>query len=270
MTPRVWLGEGVRWYLKHARHPFKGYIVGHYWAAFSAPRWWVRYEGGSIGVTIGDYLQQRIFFDGHYEAVLVAWLKKTLRQDDVFWDVGANIGAVTLVAARLCRRVVAFEPDPRSLLALRQNIEVNRLDNVEIVTSALGGDAGTATLYQAAGGNTGMTSLLPARGEVVGATEVQVVKADDVIAAHPDWRPTVVKLDVEGAEHLVLGGATDTLRSGCVRALIFEDQRDAATRPTNAEVVARLNESRYRIEPLGVSDALVTDGMLNFLATPLG
>ncbi len=269
MTPRLWLGEGFRWYLTQARHPLKAYLVGHYWSWFSMPVLWVRYDGTmTIGVRLGDYLQQQIFYQGYYERALIEWLKSFLRRDDVFWDVGANIGAVSLVAAALCRRVVAFEPDPRSLERLRKNVAANALTSVEIVAGALGVEEGIATLYQAAGSNTGMTSLVPGRAEVVGQQYVQVLRADDLIVRRPDLAPTVMKVDVEGAEHLVLGGASDLLRSGRLRALVFEDRKDADARPANHEVVKRLLEAGYRIEPFASSDTRAGDDMYNFLATP--
>lgn len=265
----LWLGECLRWYLTRARHPFKGYVVGHYWSWFSRLHVWVPYDGGgAIGVTLGDYVQQRIFFEGYYERPLVDWLKETLRPSDVFWDVGANIGAISLVAARLCRQVVAFEPDPRSLLALHRNLAANGIGNVEVIPAALGAEAGTSTLYQSATPNTGMTSLMAGRGTVVGETTVAVMRGDDLTHARPDLSPTIVKIDVEGAEHLVLGGSAALLQSGRVRALVFEDQRGADSRPRNAELVARLNEAQYRIEPFGPSDAGVDDGLYNFLARP--
>jgi FkbM family methyltransferase len=269
MNPRLWPGEGVRWYLTRARHPFKNYIVGHYWRVFEKFHVWVRYDGsGVIHVALGDYLQQQIFFDGYYERPLVEWLKRTLKSDDVFWDVGANIGAITLVAARLCRRVVAFEPDPRSLAQLRENVAANGLTNVDILAGALGSEAGTATLYQAAHSNTGMTSLVRGRSEVVAEQPVQVLRADDFVASHPDLSPTVMKVDVEGAEHLVLGGASRLLAQGRLRAIVFEDRHDEQTRPMNHEVVARLQEADYRVEPFALSDLQAHDGICNFLAMP--
>jgi len=269
VTPRVWIGESLRWYLKRARHPFKNYLVGHYWHLFARARVWVGYDGWAvINVGLGDYLQQEIFFDGYYERPLVDWLKHTLRPDDVFWDVGANIGAITLAAAPLCRKVVAFEPDPRSNVRLSQNVAVNRLAHVEIVEGALGVEAGVAPLYQSGVRNSGMTSLIAGRSDAVGQTNVPVLRADDLIARRPELAPTIMKLDVEGAEHLVLGGATNLLRSGRLRAIVFEDGRDANARPANHEVVERLLEAGYRIEPFASSDTRAADNMYNFLATP--
>jgi len=271
MRPRVWIGEALRWYLKRARHPLKDYIVGHYWGWFSRRRVWIRYDTTSvINVRLGDYLQQQIFFEEYYERSLIDWLKQTLGPTDVFWDVGANIGAVTLVAARLCARVVAFEPDPRSLRLLEANIRANRLANVEIVPKALGLAAGTAPLYQASDLNIGMTSLLSGRGATAGEAEVSVIRADDLVETHAHLAPTIMKIDVEGAEHLVLGGATRTLGSGRVRAIVFEDGYDEHAMPVNAAVMAILRADGYDVEPFGTSDAHAADGMCNFLATPTG
>ena len=186
LTPQVWLGESLRWYLMRARHPLKNYLVGHYWSWFCKARVWIKYnETAAINISLGDYLQQRIFFEGYYERGLVEWLKRTLQPGDVFWDVGANIGALTLVAARLCRRVVAFEPDPRSLKWLTLNVRANGIENVDIVPMALGESDGMALLHQAAAVNTGMSSLLPGHGVTVGDVQVQVVRIDELIQERP-------------------------------------------------------------------------------------
>ena len=175
---------------------------------------------------------------------------------------------ISLIAAGLCRCVVAFEPDPRSLDGLRKNLAANELTNVEIVEGALGVQSGTAVLYQAAGSNTGMTSLVPGRGTVVGEKAVAVFRADDFIARRPDLAPTVMKIDVEGAEHLVLGGAADLLRTGRLRAIVFEAARQPDRDPANPEIVNRLREAGYHIEPFASSDPHARDEMYNFLATP--
>jgi FkbM family methyltransferase len=268
LSPRVWLGESLRWYVTRARHPFKDYVVGHYWSWFCKPRIWITYDGtAAINVCLGDYLQGRIFAHGYYERPLVDWLRRTLRPTDVFWDVGANIGAVTLVAARLVTRVVAFEPDPRSLVLLRRNLSMNRLGNVEVVPAALGDRAGTATLHQGAASNTGMSSLVAGGATTAGDIPVTVTRVDDVLATRADLAPQVMKLDVEGAEHLVVRGATRLLRSGQLRALVFEDRTDPQGHPTNAALVGGLVEAGYDIRPLGVSDESAADGLCNFVAT---
>jgi FkbM family methyltransferase len=254
--------------LTRARHPFKDYLVGHYWWAFCKPRVWIDYdEGHIINVCLGEYIQQRIFFDRYYERPLIEWLKATLRPDDVFWDVGANIGAISLVAAPRCRRVVAFEPDPRSVQRLTRNLSVNSISNVDVISAALAERNGTSVLYQADGVNTGMSSIAAAGSVHHGAVDVRTLTADDFLDARSDLAPTVMKLDVEGAETHVLAGATRVLGSGRLRALVFEDRVGAGGEPTTDAVVSRLTAAGFRVQGLGASAESVGDGMFNFLAT---
>jgi len=272
VTLRLWLGESLRWYLIRAKHPLKGYLVGHFWSWFCKPRLWIRYDtDAAITVCLRDYLQQRIFFDRAYERPLLDWLARELRPDDVFWDVGANIGAVTLFASGRCRRVVAFEPDPRSLSLLRQHVDVNRRTNVEIVPAALGEEPGRATLHQAPAANTGMTTLMTGRVRAdVPQVDVRVERADDLLAASRYERPNIIKMDVEGAEHLVLRGATKLLASGSVRAIAFEDRRSSDGTPANAALAACLSDAGYVVDFVVPSDEKLDDGMANFVAVPKG
>jgi FkbM family methyltransferase len=269
MTPRVWPGESLRWYLLHARHPLKNYLVGHYWRWFERPRFWIRYDGRSaISVSLGDYLQRQIFFDGYYERPLIDWLKKNLHPADVLWDIGANIGAVTLVAARHCSRVVAFEPDSRALDLLSRHVGANGITNVTIVPRALADATGTAVLHAGPMNNLGMSTLAPNapnRDPNAATAIIPTLRADDFVRDHPHLRPTILKLDVEGAEDLVLNGAAELLLSETLRAVVFED-RVAQGRPASRGIIECLAPS-FEIDELGASAPGVGDGLSNFLAT---
>ena len=265
MSSRVWRGELLRWYLRRARHPFKDYVVGHYWAWFAKPRVWITYNAGVISVSLGDYVQQQIFFNDYYERPLIDWLQTHLRAEDVFWDIGANIGAVTLVAARMCARVVAFEPDARARDLLARHVRENALPNVTIVAHGLADVTGRATLHAGPSNNLGMSSLLSRGTNGEAQTTVPVMRADDFARARPDLVPTVLKIDVEGAEALVLRGARDLLASGRLRAIVFEDRVDQG-RPASPGILAHLPPS-FHVDELGVSVPGVGDGLSNFLAT---
>jgi FkbM family methyltransferase len=260
-------GECLRWYLKQARHPYKNYIVGHYWQWFCKPHVWIRYDDAlGINVSLQDYVPRAIFFEGYYERPLIEWLKANLRSDDVFWDIGANIGAVSLVAAWRCFHVAAFEPDPRSLARLEANIRFNHLTNIEMIPTALGANAGTITLHQGADLNTGMSSIMDGRVQTDKRVNVAVQRADDFLVTRPDLFPGLVKMDVEGAEHLVVQGARKMLRDSRLRALVFEDRRDSENGPTNRALVAELLSAGLHIRPLAASDEHAQDDMINFLA----
>lgn len=114
---------------------------------------------------------------------------------DLF-DVGAHIGYYSLYLAPLCRRVFAFEADPRNAVALADN--ACAAGNVEPVACAVSSASGTLRL--AAGGNRAV-SRVAAEGDAVAA-----VSLDDFAAA-TDCRPALIKVDVEGHDLAVLEGA---------------------------------------------------------------
>ena len=96
--------------------------------------------------------RRRIVARGDEPEYLGAMLEQ-LRQDDVLYDVGANIGLVALHAARKCH-TVAFEPDPSFLARLRRNLELNPSISVDVQPIAVSDADGVATLFtDGAGGH---------------------------------------------------------------------------------------------------------------------
>jgi FkbM family methyltransferase len=142
------------------------------------------------------------------------WLAEHLRSGDVFYDVGANVGFFTLIGARLVTprgTVVAFEPLPTNLSQLEKNVELNSFKHVLVVPAAVGAATGTSS-FGSPSGRRDNARLLPERGQAPSVVEVRVTSIDD-------WRwetrarpPSVMKIDVEGAEIDVLRGAKATIR----------------------------------------------------------
>jgi FkbM family methyltransferase len=85
---------------------------------------------------------------GTSEPLIQEAFAELVRPGAVVWDVGANIGFYTLIAARLVERgrVIAFEPLPENQAAIRANLELNGLTNVELAGIALADRAGDAEL----------------------------------------------------------------------------------------------------------------------------
>jgi FkbM family methyltransferase len=260
-------GELIRWYVRSARHPFKQTILGRYWGMFCRRPWWIRYGTDQVILAgLSDYIQQRIFLDGYYERGLVEWLKKELRPDDVFWDVGANIGAMTLVASPRCRTVVAFEPEPRTLAHLRLNIAANKLSNIVVVDAALSNQDGSVALCPGPESNTGMNSICRTSSDRA-PVSVRASRADTLIEVDGIPRSHVMKIDVEGAEELVLQGADALLSFAGLRAIVFESQEATGDLPANQSLSALLKRHGFQIEGFGRSDLQTADGMNNYLAT---
>jgi len=163
--------------------------------------------------------RQRIVACGYEPEYLKAMLD-ALRPDDILYDVGANIGLVALHAARKCR-TVAFEPDPAFRARLERNLQLNPGVSVELLPVAIGDSEGTATLFtDGVEGNS--PSLVHQRGEK-DAVEVRVQTLDTLVAGGTLPAPTVLKLDIEGAEVLALRGAKHLLYGPTApRALFIE------------------------------------------------
>lgn len=257
----------IPWYLRHARHPFKDKIVGRYWGWFSKHPVWITYDGAlRFKVDLHDYVQQKVFFEGYYEPNLVTWLKQALRPTDVFWDVGANVGAITLIAARKCRLVVAFEPETKARQHLEEHIQANQIGNVVVLPVALSAIDGVAPFTLGPKANSGMHSLC---GRAGGASivEVATARADSLVAQGIAEIPNVMKVDVEGAELLVFEGARELLRAPQLHAIVFEAAGDASGEPVNAGIEAILRQSGFAVSVFGRSDPDGNDTKNNFMAT---
>jgi FkbM family methyltransferase len=142
-----------------------------------------------------------------------------LRPEDVFYDIGANIGLVALHAASRCR-TIAFEPDPSFFARLTRNLRLNPTRSVDAHELAIGAENGTARLFtDGAGGN---SPSLAHHGEN-DVVEVQV-RTLDTLSGLP--APTVLKLDIEGAEVLALRGARRMLSSPTAPRALFLELHD--------------------------------------------
>lgn len=131
------------------------------------------------------------------------------------YDVGANVGFFTILAARFVGeqgRVVAFEPIPPFADALRHNIGLNDFTNVTVLQTAVGRSRGQAEFMI---GDVPGGSRLAGSAGTWGATAhvtVDVAVVDELLAEDDLPAPAVVKMDIEGAEVEALAGMRETLR----------------------------------------------------------
>jgi FkbM family methyltransferase len=185
---------------------------------------------------------------GTTEAEVQRFLTANLKPGDVCFDIGANVGFFTLIAARLVGdtgRVYAFEPLPSNAEALRRNIALNGLQNVEVIEAAVSERSGTAELVL---GQSSLDARLSMLGEAQpDAIAVRVISLDDF---EIDGSPSLVKIDAEGAEYAVLSGMRRVLASTPVILCELHQRRERAAHLAAVRAVLGEAASRYTISLL--------------------
>jgi FkbM family methyltransferase len=174
-----------------------------------------------------------------------------------FLDIGANIGFITIRAARILGgrgRVISLEPHPVRVASLQRNIELNSLSNAIALPYAAGSSNDIATIYEP------LPSLGPhpvdvSMSDLGGmAIKIETRTVDDILLAFPNDKVVLVKIDVEGFEPEVIKGMTGTLKR--LRPEVIFEALDASALDATSRL---LRELAYSIEAL--------DGE-NYLAKP--
>jgi FkbM family methyltransferase len=155
---------------------------------------------------------------GLHEFEDMAFLLHFLQPEDLFVDIGANIGSYTILASGVRRaRTVAFEPDPVTFAALLRNVALNSLGTlVESRKCALGPQIGKIEF------TVGLDTMNRVATDTIALT--QTVSMDTLDRALQGKAPSLMKLDVEGFESEILRGARATLSRPQLKAIIIEDR----------------------------------------------
>lgn len=179
--------------------------------------------GALFDCDLGDQIAREACFTGMYEPPVTRIFRHHIRAGGTVIDAGANWGYFALVAAVSVGtrgRVIALEPDPRPYARLRRNLELNVFQHVEALAYAAGAATGEVRLagYQEGHENRGTSSIVAGR-ESDGAFVVRTIALDEIAGTGP---VDMVKIDVEGAEDLVLAGMRDGLLAHRYRAILLE------------------------------------------------
>lgn len=185
-------------------------------------------SGFKLILDLNEHSQRMIFFGNYDERYEISMLQKILLPGDTFWDIGANIGFYTLTASLLVGEqgtVVAFEPGPESWRALMTNLSLNRISNVLPLKMAVSDKCGWVTLYSQPGIADGGGSIIPPPDASVREDLCPSITLDRFYQDQGLGPPTLLKIDVEGAEDLVLAGGLNLL-SGDTPPLLLVEMND--------------------------------------------
>lgn len=171
---------------------------------------------------------------------MVDWLKQNCSPNAVLWDVGSNVGAYTMLAAKLSTkmRVVAFEPFVPTFAQLWENTVLNQVtDQVIPLCVGLSDETGLTTISvndprpgsasHAFGGNSGKLTQ-PVWG----------IRGDDIPRLVQAPPPTMLKIDTDGHEVSVLRGMHSILRDPTLTTVLVEVDSAATEKESEALVTA--------------------------------
>lgn len=154
-----------------------------------------------------DYIQGRV------EVAVQKQVAEHLTPGMVFYDLGANIGLFSLLAARIVGprgKVFSFEPDFQTARRLRRNIEKNDFSNITVVEAGIWSSTGLANFVTADASSPDRgIGRFTQEGESASGEPLRCYALDDFVrtAAPPD----AIKCDVEGAEVAMFRGAEHTI-----------------------------------------------------------
>lgn len=204
-------GRKARAFMRYARWQIGSRLVGaeivQPWV--NGSRFFVR--RGETGITGNIYAGLQEFPD-------MGFLLHALREDDLFVDVGANVGSYTILAcAAVGARGWAFEPVPSTYRRLDDNIRLNRLEaRVRHLNVGIGREPGTIAFTS----ELDTVNHALADGEhCTNAIKVEVRTLNGMLGA---TAPSLMKIDVEGFEMPVLEGASEILSNDALHSVIME------------------------------------------------
>lgn len=176
-------------------------------------------------------ISPRFAMNGEYEPEVTEFFLRNVKPGNVCIDVGANFGYYTCMMARLANpgRVLSFEADPQTFEFTRDNKYINWLEStIDCNNQAVSENPGTLTLYRRLkrSGNTSIGRMERHELDQLGESEspaftVEATTVDEQ-AARLEKPIDFMKIDVEGAELLVLRGARKTLAANRQIRVVME------------------------------------------------
>lgn len=213
--------------------------------------------GGGRILAYGDHMGSRFFLQAYlgrpYEDGCQRLISRLLEPGMTFFDVGANQGLYTMIAARRVGGgglVVAFEPVPSVMRRLERNVALNGYGNVRTEQVAVSTAEGSVDMHVCREGFESLSSLREPAGDVTVRREilrVPLVSLDDYVERNRIGGVDLVKIDVEGGELDVLAGGSALWESRRPVVLCeIEDRRTGTWNYRASRIIEYLEDRRYR------------------------
>jgi FkbM family methyltransferase len=213
-----------------------------------------RYGFDMIVTTDYDTIDYQLYAHGIYEAGTLNIISQCLNEGDIFIDVGANIGLMTLLGARRVGPsggVYAFEPAPATFGLLQDNISLNQMKNIHAMNVGLGSAQGVEVIYSNRQNNRGMISFVEKEPGAAEVDEVPVQTLDEFWEEKSNGPVKMIKIDVEGWELEVLKGAQALLSHTEAPILCVEYNKQLSGDKVVYDFITSINTYEVYILPHG-------------------
>jgi FkbM family methyltransferase len=199
-----------------------------------------------------DLHSEKDYWLGTYEVDLQDAVQGFVRTGWVAYDIGANIGYISLVLAKAVgesRQVIAFEALPANIERLRGNIRLNGYESrVKVIPGAVAEASGAVQFLIGPSGAMGKVAGSAGRADIHHESiEVSGIALDDFVYRDGNPVPQVIKMDIEGGEVLALRGMTRLLSEA--RPLIFLELHGPEAAGVAWEVLTGAGYKICRMQP---------------------
>lgn len=177
-------------------------------------------------------------------------LFSSIKKEAVIFDVGANIGDMTLNFAKSVGKlgkIYSFEPFPSMFGILTYNISLNDFNNIITIPKGLGAEISRYSMIEPEIGNPGMNRI--SNSSDVSNNLVEITTIDSIVDQYSVQRIDYIKIDVEGFEHNVIIGALKTLEKFKPKLFIELDDENLKDQGTSAkELIELITSLGYSIK----------------------
>lgn len=164
---------------------------------------------------LSDWIQHHIFFMGYYDHELSSWIKLNTKPGNTILDIGANVGAFTLLFSKRTGesgKVLAVEPFPINAASLIQNIKLNKINNVHIFLNPLGKKQELVNLEGYDSENQGLvfTKSIDSKEASSLCASFQIL-GDTLIESLSMCKIDIIKVDAEGHDIEILESLSNVI-----------------------------------------------------------
>ena len=214
---------------------------------------WV--DGLNLRIYPKNEVFRSIFVRGIYDPNLIVVINALLPAKGVFLDIGSNMGYCSLLMDKVVGedgRVFAIEPSERDFLRLVDNVNLNKLDNVNVYRLAISDKIGKVTISIAPEERSALNTLgaeFSNKGiEKVQTEEVDSTTLDAFVEKEGLSKIDVIKMDIEGSELKALSGAKNTIEQYRPALIVGINKNSLEASDASVEEIEKiLRELRYKM-----------------------